>query len=184
MAPVDRTQITTAEQLFEAEGLGPCELVRGELVMMSPAGFGHGRAAQKIGTALDVFASQRGLGAVVGGDPGFLIRRNPDTVRAPDTAFVRADRIGEEPPMTYFDGAPDLAVEGVSPNDRSSEVQSKVFDWLDSGCVAVWVVDPKTRMVTVYRSRQDIVALGEDETLTAEDLLPGFALAVKDVFGK
>jgi Uma2 family endonuclease len=114
--------ITTAEQLLQAAGLGRCELVRGELIMMTPAGFRHGCIASTINRVLGNFISQRGLGVVTGAETGFQIGRNPDTVRAPDVAFIGADRVPESKPAGYFPGAPDLAVEVLSPGDRASEL--------------------------------------------------------------
>jgi Uma2 family endonuclease len=182
MATTDR--ITTAEQLFEAPDLGPCELVRGELIMVAPAGGQHGRIELGIGSALFNYATARGLGAAYGADTGFLIHRDPDTVRSPDAAFVRAERVPEEEPRGYIEGAADLAVEVISPNDRASEVIAKVQDWLDAGCRLVWLVDPKSRTVTAYRSRTEIMVLGTSDTLTGGDVLPGFSLPLNEIFGR
>jgi Uma2 family endonuclease len=175
--------ITTAEQLFNAPDLGRCELLRGELKMMSPAGSRHGWIISEIGGVLRDFVNPRSLGVVFGAETGFLIGRNPDTVRAPDVAFVTAARVPEELPEGFFPGPPDLAVEVLSPGDRASEVLAKVQDWLQTGVRAVWVVDPKSKTVTVYHNRQKITILSPGDELTGDDLLPGFRLAVADLFG-
>jgi len=177
-------RIVTAEQLLSAPGLGRCELVRGELNMMSPAGPRHGRIAMNLSTPLDVFVRQHALGTVFTAETGFQIGHDPDTVRAPDVAFVRAERMDAEPEHGFFPGAPDLAVEVLSPEDRAGEVQSKVQDWLASGCRGVWVVDPHSRTVTIYRSRSDIVVLVESDTLSGGDLVPAFSLTVAEIFGR
>ena len=177
-------EITTAEQLFEAPDLGPCELVRGELIMVSPPGYAHGSIEARIARALANFVEANELGDVLAGEPGFIIARDPDTVRAPDVAFVRADRIPTGDSTRYFEGAPDLAVEVLSPNDRASEVNAKVCDWLDAGCRMVWVVDPATKTVSVYRSRTKIVVLGLSDTLDGGEVLPGFSLALAEVFAR
>ena len=174
--------ITTAEQLLQATDLGRCELLRGELVMMSPPGFEHCRIASRINSRLTNYVEERSLGVVVGGDPGFLIAQDPDTVRAPDVAFVRSERVPTTPVKGYFQGAPDLAVEVLSPDDRAGEVLAKVQDWLDAGCRAVWVVDPKTRTVTVYHSRTDIVVLRESDELSGGEVVPGFSVPVAEIF--
>jgi Uma2 family endonuclease len=177
-------QITTAEQLLQAPDLGPCELLRGELVMVSPAGYAHGSIAGRITIALGEFVKPRKLGDVLGGEPGFLIASDPDTVRAPDVAFVRSERVPHEKPQGFFEGAPDLAVEVLSPNDRASEVNAKVQDWLDAGCRMVWVVDPQTKTVSVYRSRTEIMVLGASDTLPGGDVLPGFSLPLVEIFAR
>ncbi len=116
--------VTTAEQLL-ATNLQHCELIAGELVMMSPAGFDHGRFASRIVTALENHVSRQGLGIVTTAEAGFQLARDPDTVRAPDVAFVRADRIPPGGVKGYFQGAPDLAVEVVSPSDRPTKSRQR-----------------------------------------------------------
>jgi Uma2 family endonuclease len=174
--------ITTAEQLLRAPDLGRCELVRGELIMMTPAGFRHGRIAASLTAALKDFVAQRGLGVVATGETGFQIEREPDTVRAPDVAFLRADRVPAEEPVGFFPGAPDMAVEVLSPDDRASEVNAKVQQWLQAACEAVWVVDPQSRTVTVYRSPKDVEVLRSSDVLTGGNVLPGFTLPVEEIF--
>ena len=180
MATLD--QITTAEQLLHATGLGRCELVRGELIMMSPAGTEHGCIAIRVGTRLNTFVELHSLGIVMGAETGFRIARDPDTVRAPDAAFVCAQRVPPRLPRGYFEGAPDLAVEVVSPDDRASEVKAKAQNWLEAGCREVWVVDPRTETISVYRSRNETLILHAADRLTSDLLLPGFSLPVAEIF--
>lgn len=174
-------QITTAEQLLAAN-LPHCELVGGELVMMSPAGFDHGRFASRIVAALENHVARQVLGVVTTAEAGFQLAHDPDTVRAPDVAFVRADRIPSGGVKGFFQGAPDIAVEVVSPSDRVREVAAKVQDWLHAGCLIVWVVDPETRTVTVHRSREEIATLTAGDSLTGSDVLPEFSMPVAEVF--
>jgi len=174
-------QITTAKQLLRAAGLDRCELIRGELIMMTPAGFRHGRIACAVAAILREFVQGRQSGVVTGAETGFLLARDPDTVRAPDVAFVGADRIPETEPVGFFPGAPDLAVEVLSPNDAAGNVLAKVQDWLNADCRAVWVVDPQTRTVTVYRTRREISVLTEAEMLDGSPVLPGFQVRVGDL---
>jgi Uma2 family endonuclease len=173
--------ITTAEQLFAAD-LAHCELIRGELVMMSPAGFDHGRLASRIVTALENHVSPRKLGVVTTAEAGFQIASNPDTVRAPDVAFVRAARIPAEGVQGFFQGAPDLAVEVLSPSDRAADVAAKTQDWLRAGCSMVWIVNPQNRTITVHSNCSEIVVLTVSDTIQGGDLLPGFSLPVANVF--
>ena len=174
--------ITTAQQLLEAEGLGRCELVRGELAMMSPAGFEHGRLIGRIGARLSQRVETDALGVVVGAETGFHIARDPDTVRAPDVAFIRKERLPPGPILGFFPGAPDLAVEVVSPNDRASELLAKVQDWLAAGCLAVWVIDPLQRTVAVYRPDKPLATLRPADVLEGDDVVPGFSVPVAEIF--
>ncbi len=175
------TQITTAEQLFVAN-LPQCELIGGEIVMMSPAGFNHGRFASRIVGALENHVTPRGLGVVTTAEAGFQIAHDPDTVRVPDVAFVRADRIPSGGVKGFFQGAPDLAVEVISPTDRASEVAAKVQTWLQAGSSMVWVVDPENRTLTVHRGRHEIAVLTASDAIPGGDLLPGFSMSVGLIF--
>ena len=159
------------------------ELVDGELRRMAPAGHEHGRVALNLAWRLGQHASTHRLGTVYAAETGFLIRRDPDTVRAPDIAFIakaRAD--AARTTRGYFPGAPDLAVELVSPSDTFSEVEEKVFEWLDAGSIGVVVVDPRRRRVTVSRGKQDICVLGENDTLDLSFVLAGFSIPVAELF--
>lgn len=149
--------------------------------MMSPAGSRHGAIAARMAHLLLNFVEREKLGEVLGAETGFVIASDPDTVRA-DVAFLRADRVRGGLPQGFFPGAPDLAVEVLSPEDRASEVLAKVEDWLIAGCRAVWVVDPKTRTVTVYRHGGDAVILKTTDTIPGGEVLPGLELPVANVF--
>jgi Uma2 family endonuclease len=159
------------------------ELVKGELVAMTPAGYKHGKIALSFGAALLSFVRAHNLGDVYGAETGFILSRKPDTVRAPDIAFVRPEQVAQQKRQEgFFDGAPDLAVEVVSPDDTDEEVEAKVLDYLEAGTRLVWVIRPRTRTVTAYRSRADIRLLTKDETLEGGDVLPGFMMGVKEIF--
>ena len=175
-------EITTADQLFQTSGLGRCELLHGELVMMTPAGFEHGRIVSRVNARLESFVEQQALGVVTGAETGFHIGRDPDTVRAPDVSFVRAERVPAAPTKGFFPGAPDLAVEVLSPNDRASELLAKVQDWLGAGCRAVWVVDPATHTVSAYNRANEVTVYTVSDELPGGDLLPGFSLPVAEIF--
>jgi Uma2 family endonuclease len=174
--------LISAEELFQMPNPGRCELVRGELIMVSPAGSKHGWIIGNLTILLGHFIKLNKLGGIMGAETGFIISRNPDSVRAPDVAFVSADRLPEMIPEGFFNGPPDLAVEVLSPSDRASEVQEKIRDWLEAGCRAVWIVDPKTKSVTIYKGAQDIVVLASGDTLTDPQNLPGFTALVSEIF--
>ena len=109
--------ITTAEQLLHAGDIGRCELIRGELRMMIPPGFEHGRVTINVTAAVVSFVRARQLGVLHCAETGFVLARDPDTVRAPDLAFTCADRAAP-PERGFVPSAPDLAVEVLSPDDR------------------------------------------------------------------
>jgi Uma2 family endonuclease len=178
------TKVTTAEDLLRMpdDGLRR-ELIRGEVKTMAPAGHQHGRIAQRIAGLLWHHVTTHQLGEVYAAETGFKLASNPDHVRAPDCAFVRRERVvavGEV--EGFWPGAPDLAIEVVLPSDSFADVEEKVFDWLDAGTRAVVVVNPKKRSVTLYRSVSDVRVLGEKESLSVEDVVPGWSLPVRDLF--
>ncbi|MEQ8787180.1 MAG: Uma2 family endonuclease [Pirellulaceae bacterium] len=177
------THTTTAAELLAMPGDGHrYELVAGELRMMSPAGGRHGRLAQKIGRRIGDHVERYALGETYAAETGFLLRQNPDTVRAPDFAFVSRKKLGDLADHPgYLPLVPDLVVEVVSPSDRASEVEEKVLDWLDVGVAAVLVVDPQTKSVRHHRSIDSI----QIHTAGAMDLthvIGGFHLDVSELF--
>lgn len=157
------------------------ELIRGHLVVREPAGFRHGAIAAALTRRLSDFASRHGLGVVVAAETGFKVASNPDTVRAPDVGFVRAERVPDPLPAGFSDVAPDLAVEVLSPGDRAAEVLAKVADWLNAGSSVVWVIDADRRVVRVYRADGSESVLSDATTLDGGDVLPGFSCLVRDV---
>jgi Uma2 family endonuclease len=178
------SKLMTADELAQLpdDGLRH-ELVRGELRTMPPTGLDHADRENVLGGALGFYVRAHRLGRVYTGDPGFRLTTNPDTVRAPDVAFVRRDRLPEgRSPLGYFNGAPDLAVEVISPNDRYTEVNEKVAEWLEHGAQLVFVVDPRRQSVAVHRPGQPIRVFGIDDVLDGEDVVPGWTMAVRDLF--
>ena len=177
------TRLVTAEELWLLPPDQRRELVRGEVRMMAPGGFDHGAIGINIASALGVFARQNRLGVVLGADTGFVLSRNPDSVRAPDVAFVAAARIpASGRPVRFWEGAPDLAVEVVSPGDTVEEVEEKVDDYLAAGTRLVWVANPKRKTVTVHRPGAQPVVLREGDNIDGADVVPGFHMPVADVF--
>ena len=178
-------KLFTAAELLKLSIPGKrLELVKGELFEMAPAGGRHGSVAMRLGILLGAYVIDHRLGETFAAETGFILRLNPDTVRAPDAAFVAADRLpGGEPPIGFVELAPDLAVEVLSPSDRPGEVAEKVEDWLRAGTRLVWVIDPATRSATVHRSLDDVQELSEDDRLDGEQVVPGFSCALGEVFG-
>ena len=156
------------------------ELVEGELREMVPAGGDHGEIVTRLGWRLAQFVETRNLGVVYSSDTGFLLARDPDTVRCPDVGFVAKERYART--RGVVDRAPDLAVEVVSPHDSYSDVRSKVHEYLDAGTRLVIVIDPPTRTVEVYRSRTDHFGLTESDVLDCGDIVPEWQVPVRDIF--
>ena len=149
---------------------------------MSPAGAEHGWIIARLTAKLVPFVEEKALGYVFGAETGFVLERDPDTVRAPDVAFVRADRIPTRPTRKFLPFAPDLAVEVISPGDSSSEVSQKAEQWLRSGSDVVWLVDPSRDTAAICVLEEDAFVSRTVTQLTAPDLLPGFSLSVKSLF--
>ena len=184
MSALPKTKWMTAEQLFWFPNDGKRrELVKGELREMALAVSSHGACGGTLQAYLGYHVLTQQLGQVFSAGTGFIIARAPDTVRAPDIAFVSQNRLPDPLPDGYFELAPDLAVEVVSPNDTAREVRDKVVEWLDAGVRLVWVVDFRKRTITEYRSRREVRVLTEEDMLDGGDVVPGFSLPVREVFG-
>jgi Uma2 family endonuclease len=166
----------TAAELLEAHLPDKrVELVRGVLVVREPAGYRHGHVTARLAKRLmDVVEAQE-LGSVLAAETGFLIGADPDTVRAPDIAFVTRERLPDPDLPGYPALAPDLVVEVSSPGDRPGETLTKVGEWLTAGTRLVWVVDPARRLARVYRANGSEAVLVESESLDGEDVVPGFS---------
>ena len=160
------------------------ELVRGDLLMMAPASPVQGRFASRLNAALLVFVEEHDLGEVYTAEPGFLLQPDPEpTVRAPDVAFLRKDRI---PPANEQEGfwplAPDLVVEIISPTETAEMIQEKVQDYLNAGTQLIWLVYPKLKTVIEYRLAGEIRQMNVEDSLDGGETLPGFHYPLMDLF--
>ena len=149
--------------------------------MREPAGFRHGDVAMSLALVIGQFVRNHNLGRVLAAETGFKLFTNPDTVRAPDVAFVRHDRIPDPPPRGFAPFAPDLAVEVLSPDDRRGEVLEKVADWLSAGTRLIWEIDPERRVARAYRADGTMSLLSESDLLDGEDVLPGFRCPLREI---
>jgi Uma2 family endonuclease len=184
MATASLPRLMTADELAELPDDGTLyELSRGVLVCMSPASFEPGRVGGRLMRRLFAFVDEHQLGECGSGETGFLLSSDPDTVCAPDAWFIRAARIPAKEISGFFPGPPDLAVEVISPSDRFDKLMLKIRDYLAAGTPLVWALDPRSRVTAVFRPGQPVHFLDEDGVLEGEDVLPGFALPLRDVFG-
>jgi len=182
---VTKTRLTAQDLWRLGEGDVRRELVDGEVIEMAPVGGVHGKITLKVARYLAEHVEQHGGGEVLVGDVGFVLNlpHDPDRVRAPDVAFISSPRLPEgQVPVGFFQGAPDLAVEVLSPTDNPLDVQQKIRDYLEAGARLVWVVAPQARTVTVYRADGSARLLREPESLDGEDVLPGLQIPLVELF--
>jgi Uma2 family endonuclease len=175
----------TAEQLLgiRDDRSHRFELVDGRLVVMEPSGFAQAIATSAVTRVIGGWIADRRLGVSLTSEPGFILRRGPDTVRAPDFAFIRAARVPSPPPDGYPQMTPDFAVEVVGKDDRAADVDGKARMWLAAGVGELWVVDPRERTATVHLPDRDAVTFADDEEIAASGPLSGFACRVADLLG-
>jgi Uma2 family endonuclease len=180
--PMPPATLQTAEDLARFREPGKtAELVRGVLVVRGPPFTSHGGRAARLTVRLGAFVEREGLGAVFAQDTGFHIERDPDTVRAPDLAFVARHRLAQIREDGYAAVAPDLVVEILSPSDRPGAVLDKIGQWLSAGVRLAWVIDPARQLARVYRADGTVSIVGRDEALDGEDVLPGFRCPLSDI---
>jgi Uma2 family endonuclease len=179
----EHARLVTAEELEKfPDDDYRYELVKGRVIRMSPVGWQHGRLVVHLGGLLNGYIQDRRLGVVVT-EVGFKLASSPDTVRGPDLAFVRQDRIPAVDLRGFWHGPPDLVVEVLSPDDRPSEVRAKVDEHLRYGVTVVIVLEPDQRTISVYRRLSPPVVLsGADAVLEVGDLIPGFSCTLGQIF--
>lgn len=184
MAAVQPKPKCTIEELWElSHRTGKrLELVEGELRQLAPASDEHGYITNQIAFLVTRFVKEHRLGYTLAAETGFVLHEEPATVRAPDLAYVSRERAPQQWSRHFARFVPDLVAEVVSPADTYSEVVRKVQDWLTAGVKLVWVVDPESRQVSVHRAGQPVHILSEGDTLSGEEVLPGFACKVSEIF--
>jgi Uma2 family endonuclease len=176
-------RLVTADELLTLETAGKStELVRGKLIVREPPSTYHGTVQSILNVLVGSYVRAHTLGAVFGQDTGFKIASNPDTVRAPDLAFVDRARVAQTPRRGYAALAPDLVAEILSPDDRPGEVLTKVGEWLEAGVRLVWVIDPERRVATVYRDDGGVMTVSSDADVDGEQVLPGFSFRLSELF--
>ena len=180
---VTKTKLMTADELLQIPGGDGkrYELVRGVLIEKMPTGDPHGDSVLRASLLVGNYAEDNDYGVARTGEPGYRLERGPDTVRAPDVAWIAPGRI---PPGTrgFPELAPDLAVEVKSPGNSNPEMAAKARMWLCYGSRAAVTLDPATSSAIVYRPNAEPVVLGEDDTLDLNDIMPGFSCPVRRFF--
>lgn len=177
------TKLVTAEELLHMPGQRWLELVKGELHPVSPVGRPHGKFSLKLGSLILSFVNERDLGEVHV-ETGFILQRNPDTVRAPDVAFISTERLVGQSEDGFLEGAPDLAVEFISPGETAHEVQAKVELYLAAGARLVWLFYVHQQSVMVHRPDGTAQLVRRGEVLDGEDVLPDFRLPLAEFFAQ
>jgi Uma2 family endonuclease len=179
---IEPTLMTADDLIRLPRGRARHELVRGILRTFPLAFMDEALVASEMSRSLGAFVRDRRLGRVAVG-VGFMLAIDPDTVRSPNVAFLRAERLASTGiPEGYYPGAPDLAVEIIAPDELYLDVHDTIAEWLEHGTQVVFVVNPRRKVVAVHRPKQPVDILGIEDTLDAEDVIPGWSLAVRDLF--
>lgn len=182
-----KTRLTAQDLWRMGTGDVRRELVDGEVIEMAPTGGVHGRTVSRLSSMLQQHVELQRTGEVLAGDVGFILTlpADPERVRAPDVAYVSHGRLpGGKLPPGFLTGAPDLAIEVLSPSDNPVDVQQKVRDYLDAGALLVWVVAPQARSATIYRPDGSARLLRDQEALDGETVLPGLHIPLADLFSE
>jgi Uma2 family endonuclease len=176
------SRLFTGEELAVMRNVGPCELVNGRIMPMTPTGDEHGAIEANIAAELRVYARDHNVGKVRSGEVGVYVHRNPDTVRAADVLFISHEQYARKTTSVFLDVAPELIVEILSPSDSWTEVTQKLRDYFALGVRLVWVVDPAARTIYAYRSLTDIREFTANDVLSGDDILSGFSAPVARLF--
>lgn len=174
-------QLMTGEELARRPDLH-CELVAGRLLPMPMTGHVHGKFVARLGAKLVSYADEAGRGIALAGEVGIYTRRDPDTVRGADAAYISEERYARRGPSVFLDIAPELVVEILSPDDRPGESMKKIREYLEVGVDRVWYIDPRRRTVRVHRALEQVETLEIGDVLRDEEILPGFSLPLSDLF--
>ncbi len=183
MSTVTQKKLLTAEEFFllpDPNDGTQQELVRGEIITMTPPGGMHGVSCSKVDRRIGAFIDAGPGGTLACNDVGIVTERDPDSVRGPDIAYWQKGRL-KEIPVGYVDIAPDFVVEVLSPSNTRKQILAKLREYFAKGVRLVWVLAPEDRTLTVYRTADEGRLLHESATVTGEEVLPGFTCRVSDL---
>jgi Uma2 family endonuclease len=172
----------TGKQLLSMGDIGRIELVNGKIIKLPFNEYFHASRVVLIGSLLFNFVNQKNLGRVLGGETGIYTRRNPDTVRGVDIAYISNERMSQAQETGFLDIAPELIVEIMSPSDRWIDIQEKLAEYFYIGVQLVWLVDPQLEQIHVYHSMDNVSRLTAENQLTAPEILPGFSIPISEIF--
>jgi Uma2 family endonuclease len=177
------SRLVTAEEFLQLGSKMACaELIAGRVIELSPAGAEHSSLGGRVFARLLAHADDTDAGMCTTADGGYVLSRDPDVVRAPDAAFVARDRLPDgRAPRMFFEGAPDIAVEVMSPSEAAGEIEAKTQQYLRAGTRLVWIIYPDEKLARVWRADGTTTLIEEDGSLVGEDVLPGFELPLGDV---
>jgi Uma2 family endonuclease len=182
MESARREPLWTVETYLRLPQDGQRHELEAGILVAEPQPFPHHAQIQaQLASILREFVVERGLGVVLT-ETGYVLSRDPDTLRGPDVSFVRRERFdAEEARRSYLRGGPDLAVEILSPSNRPGEIRAKVAEYLAAGTRLVWVVDPAHETVTTYRTLLAPRRVERDGVIDGEDVLPGLSIPVAEL---
>lgn len=170
--PADLERLSAAGERYE--------LIKGELIQMSPVGGNQGNASLELATLVNAFLRANRIGRGFTSETGFLVA--PETVLAPDLGIILHPRVPRPIPDGWIPVIPDLVLETRAPGVSEREVRERMQLWLSFGVKVAWDLDPKRRQLTIYQPELPSRLIQESDSLTCEELLPGFVLPMRDVF--
>jgi Uma2 family endonuclease len=180
--PVANKTAVTGDDLLAMGDIGRVELVKGEIIELMPTGSRHAKIEGLITFFLINFLRTYNLGHILTGEAGIFTRRNPDTIRGMDIAFISNERMAQAQEEGFLDVAPEFIVEIMSPIDRWIDIQEKLAEYFSIGVELVWLVDPQLEQIHVYRSLDNVSRLMAEHTLTAPEILPDFSVPITEIF--
>jgi Uma2 family endonuclease len=180
-----QNKVWTDEELLSLpDDMKKCEIIKGELVV-SPAGIEHEEIGMRLGSALFNFVRKKKLGIVCGSSAGYWMKERTSFL-SPDVSFIAKERLqgAKRAPKKFFNGAPDLAVEVLSPSDTIDKLHEKIVEYFDNGARLIWVLNPEEQIVLVYHAPQPDKLLRAGDALDGEDVVPGFSMPVSELFAE